>query len=437
MDTTLIRRDSIPTTLSVMEAPRPAIPTEVVEQIIDMVAEVKHRFDKEEVELRTYSLYACSLVARSWVPRSRLHLYPFVELSSDRKTRRFLNSLAQSPALGQFVETLQIRPHDEDERTCGWIFKALTTLPPLLPNLRELVLCELPDLRQECIAVLSRFRTVESPVLYDLRKQSLREIVLLISRFPHLRRLYVVYCTWKLPGRYYSGKQHNLTALHAHPYSDCDASFLEWALASKSTSGLTAFRAYSNVAGSGMDRVLQSCCSTLREVHLDLFRYEGEWLWMPFSPMLTCSLRISLAHKPPQTATSGLSLPLIFSELARLPTFAPKSLVGVCAAAWYGLEDIPESQWEAIDLALCNTQFPHLKSAEFTDSPGNPLQNPHEFFQRALPKSYERGIIWLRHDHRGTYLIAIMPPPSDLRRPTYSHCSEGCPAIPRTTSRMG
>ena len=272
MDTTLIRRDSIPTTLSVMEASRPAIPTEVVERIIDMVAELYDRFEWEETEMRTYSLYACSLVARSWVPRSRLHLYPFVELSSDRKTRRFLNSLAQSPALGQFVETLQIRPHDKDEMGCGWIFKALSTLPRLLHHLRELALCELPDLRQECIVVLSRFRTVESLVLFDLQKQSLREIVLLISRFPQLRRLHVRNCHWELPGRYYSGKQHDLTTLRGNAYS----SLLEWALASKSTSALTVFRAYSDVAGSAVDRVLQSCCSTLRELHLDLYHYDSE-----------------------------------------------------------------------------------------------------------------------------------------------------------------
>ena len=332
MDTTLIRRDSIPTTLSVMEAPRPAIPTEVVEQIIDMVAEVKHRFDKEEVELRTYSLYACSLVARSWVPRSRLHLFPFVELSSDRKTRRFLNSLAQSPALGQFVETLQIRPHDEDERTCGWIFKALTTLPPLLPNLRELVLCELPDLRQECIAVLSRFRTVESLVLYDLRKQSLREIVLLISRFPHLRRLYVVYCTWKLPGRYYSGKQHNLTTLHVNSWPDYDRSFLEWALASKSTGDLTTFHAGSDVAGSATHRILETCFSTLRQLHLYLDDNDGEWLWMLFFHMLTCSPRYAVAHKSSQFATSRFagkrhSCALSLSSLCtKLPCQHPRSL---------------------------------------------------------------------------------------------------------------
>ena len=220
-----------------------------------------------------------------------------------------MNSLAQSPALGQFVETLQIRPHDEDERTCGWIFKALTTLPPLLPNLRELAFCELPDLRQECIVVLSRFRTVESLVLFNLQKQSLREIVLLISRFPQLRRLNVLICRWKLPGRYYSGKQHNLAALHVNSSNTWNASFLEWALASKSTSALTSVRARSDVAGSEMDRVLQSCCSTLREVHIDLIidGHGGEWLGMPFSRMLTCSLRISLTHKPPQTATPGFA----------------------------------------------------------------------------------------------------------------------------------
>ena len=249
-----------------------------------MVAELDKRLDWIErgILRRTHSLYACSLVARSWVPRSRLHLYPFVELSSDRKTRRFLNSLAQSPALGQFVETLQIRPHDEDERTCGWIFKALTTLPPLLPNLRELAFCELPDLRQECIVVLSRFRTVESLVLFNLNKQSLREIVQLISRFPQLRRLYECTCLWELPGRYYSRKQHNLTTLHVNSFPQYDASLMEWALASKSTSALTAFRAHSD-AGSAMDCVLQSCCSTLRQLYV-VMSEEGEWLCMPFSP---------------------------------------------------------------------------------------------------------------------------------------------------------
>ena len=89
-----------------------------------------------------------------------------------------------------------------------------------------------------------------------------------------------------------------------------------------------------------------------------------------------------------------------FSELARLPLFAPNSLVGIWANLWDNfpeefLDEIPESQWKPVDLALCDPKFPHLKSAEFSDSSERPVKNPHAFFERVLPKSYERGILWL------------------------------------------
>ena len=286
-------------------APRPAIPTEVVERIIDIVAEPVDRADGVGLKARADTLHACTLVAQSWMPRSRVHLYRDVVLSSDWRTRRFLNSLTQSPPLGQYVEILRVWPRNDDEMTCGWIFKALSTLPPLLPHLRELALCHLPDLRQECIVILSRFSTVESLVLFDV-KQSLREVVLLISRFPHLRRLYVDRGNWELPGRCFSRKKHNLTTLHvvASP-PDCERSLLEWALASKSTGALTSIRARCDDSGSAMDRVLQTCCSTFQELYLEFYGTStGEWLWMSCFCLLTCSLRSSLAHKFPQTASS-------------------------------------------------------------------------------------------------------------------------------------
>ena len=256
------------------------------------------------LEERPVTLHACTLVARSWVPRSRIHLYRDVMLWSDRRTRRFLNSLALYPDLGQYVETLRVEPKNKDEKTCGWIFKAISTLPPLLPHLRQLAFFNLPDLRSECIVVLSRFRTVESLMLYRLEKQSLREVIQLISRFPHLRRLRVQFCEWELPGRCYSGKQHNLTTLHVDSFSDCGRLFLEWALASKSTHALTSFHTRSGVAGSAIHRVLETCCSTLRQLDLRLFDDFREWLWMLFFRMLTCSLRDAVAHKPSQFATS-------------------------------------------------------------------------------------------------------------------------------------
>ena len=231
MDTTLISHDTIPITNLAAISLQPAIPTEVVERIIDMVAEsvVGFNWNSSDVEERIHNLHACALVGRSWAPRSRIHLFRHVMLGWDRRTRQFLNSLAQHPALGQHVEILQIQPYDDDERTCGWIFKALSSLSLLLPHLRELVFCELPDLRPECITVLSRFRTVESLVLYKLMEQSLREVVLLISLFHQLRQLHVRCCEWKLPGRCYSRKQHNLTTLHVnielHYLALCDSKF--------------------------------------------------------------------------------------------------------------------------------------------------------------------------------------------------------------------
>lgn len=105
----------------------------------------------------------------------------------------------------------------------------------------------------------------------------------------------------------------------------------------------------------------------------------------------------------------------IIPKLARLPLFAPGSLTGIWVDPWDGftmdfLEGIPESQWKAVDLALCDPKFSHLTSVEFTNSSKAPLENPHAFFQRVLPKSYKRGILWPRRDYGSMYLIVVILP---------------------------
>lgn len=287
----LTPQNTVPTTdmrSPVIMASGLEIPTEVVEQIIDIVAELTDRLDWEEHEERLRDLHACALVARPWVLRSRLHLFRHVVLRSDLEIKQFLDSLTnalnKSPPFGHYVQNLRIWP--TEEVSCGWIFKALSTLPPLVPHLRELAFWKLPDLRPECVAVLSRFRTVESLWLVLLSRQSLREIVQLINRFPRLRQLHVHGCRWKLPCRRYSGKQHSLTTLDV--YSSGRVSLLDWSLESKSIGALTALRADSDVAGSAMDRILETCRSTLRELHLDHYGInDGEWFCMPFPSTYT------------------------------------------------------------------------------------------------------------------------------------------------------
>ena len=128
---------------------------------------------------------------------------------------------------------------------------------------------------------------------------------------------------------------------------------------------------------------------------------------------------------------------IIIPVLGRLPLFAPRFLVGICIYSRFtdemkGFEGISEDEWKAVDLALCDSKFTHLKSVELVESGEKGLENPHAFFRQALPKSYERGILWFRHYYAGMYLIAIILHHSDLCRPTYSHCFSGLPTVPRS-----
>ena len=431
-------------TQSLNRAPGPVFPIEVFEHIIDMIAESRFPYHKERVRI----LHACVLVARSWVPRSRIHLYGHIGLDSDLRTTQFLDSVTKSPALGEYVRFLLISPRfGETEISGGWIFRAISILPPLLPHLYELALWDIPVLHPVYIAVLSRFRTIESLELVGIKRRSLQEIVQLINRFPRLRRLCLWECGWKTPGRYYYGKQHNLSTLEMRYNNLLDSKpLLEWDLESKSTCVLTAFRSDSDVTGSTLDHILQSCCSTLRELHLDVYGDEGEWFCMLFffrvltiAPDAEVEIPLLTDHLALQRlAFHGYPEPVI-SVLARLPLFAPSSLVCVSYNSFFR-SDEPHLTKD-VDLALCDSKFPHLTSVQLSGthlmdekSHPQPINDPHTFFQRTLPKSYKRGILWYRGDYQSMYFILIMLPHSDLCRAVYSHHPSGCPTIPRTTS---
>ena len=148
-------------------------------------------------------------------------------------------------------------------------------------------------------------------------------------------------------------------------------------------------------------------------------------------PLLTNHLNLQ------RLALQGLRGKVI-RVLGRLPLFAPSSLISIRTIFWDSgikpLEKNSESEWKAIDLALCNPKFPHLKSVEFTGPSSKPPQNPHAFFQQSLPTCYKRGMLWYRPGFKGSYFILIMLPHPDLCRHIYAHRSSGCAAIPWITS---
>lgn len=309
--------------------------TELWERVIDLVAQSNNprRWD---FQWRERDLCACILVTRLWVHRSRFHLFNYILLDSDRRTKRFLYALTLSPDLSKYVTALEVYPDDPDGPH-DWIYRALFSLPRRIPHLHKLTFYGLPYLHSNLITRLSCFKMVESLELHRLDRQSFREIILIVNRFPRLQRLYVHRCEWDWPIAYYSGKNRKLLSLQAHEFSNSQHSedVLSWALASKSTSNLTTFSAIiSPTESPGFDstisRILQNCRSTLREVEFNIIGDAGKSLTHATPQNLTLHGRDTHAHGPywfgasPNTWIHEKRLTLAFPPRFVCTEFSPR-----------------------------------------------------------------------------------------------------------------
>lgn len=261
--------------------PRPTLPTEICERIIDAIADLPIPLLERE-----QPLIACALVCRSWVPRARVHLYTNVLLESDTQTRKLLHTLSRSPNFGRFAETLTLsiplamRELDADledqaefgygyskELHANWIYKAIHMLPKYLTNVRELQLQDLPELHPSFAFHCSRFTKVESLLLVGL-SASFSEIVQLINRLSKLRQLDIRDCGWSQPLHYNSRPQRKptLTALGFRcDYPSCGTDLLKWLSKSHSGAILTHLR-WSAIFPDhhvALNEALQSCSNTL------------------------------------------------------------------------------------------------------------------------------------------------------------------------------
>lgn len=289
--------------------PRPVLPTELWDQIIDGVADIIDFWDSEMLQRRNNTLHACSLVARSWVPRSQTQLFRYVFLNSEVRATKLVEALYHLPALGRLVDVLIIRPkiYQDSEK---WIYHALSTLPLSLPCLRKLAFRDFSSLDPSSIILTSHFSKVESLELAGSTEKSLARVVQFANQIPQLRKLNLRSCAWMLGSQCDNSKKHNLTTLSTAPmHTQCEEELLEWAIASGSTYALTTFRANSSGSGSTMDRVVQTCRSTLRELHLYLQSpLGGEKLGLgliaPFLCVLTNYICSTTAYKSSRLAAS-------------------------------------------------------------------------------------------------------------------------------------
>lgn len=231
----------------------PRVPTEVCERIISFIPDYDFmaRFGSLDRWSR-WALMDCCQVCRSWVPTSQRLLFAAVELQRSNNALTFIGIVTRSPSIRPWVESLTIWPLDtvtpssaifdvgdselEESRgliietprpiqsnpTCNhnWIYKVLTTLPPVLTNLHWLRLHHLPPLHPTSIPLISRFGNVQRLDLLKLHSLSFREIIRLVNSFPKLQSLYLDICEWKQPASFYARKRPHLLSIHIRPPSD-------------------------------------------------------------------------------------------------------------------------------------------------------------------------------------------------------------------------
>lgn len=160
----------------------PQLPVEVCERIIDFVAGMNLHFILwGDHEMRS-ALRACALTCRSWVPRSRFHLFESITVRSSSDLDAIVGRLRASPVLWDRVEELII-----DVRTVPaphwWMFCLPVRLAPMLRKLRWLTFdsIDLSIPHENFYKGLLLWRGIENLHLTDVQYTQHSQLARLIS----------------------------------------------------------------------------------------------------------------------------------------------------------------------------------------------------------------------------------------------------------------
>lgn len=164
-----------PTTLSI----------ELCEHIIDILTQDIDPHDRRQ------TLAACALTCRSWVRRSRLHLYSLGFVDT-RQIKAFIASVTLNPSNGRFVRHLYLRGNDNRPEDQIDLILVPVQLPHKLPNLVHITFCDinLSVLHSSFFAHLRRFGKVRYITCDHTASSSLHRIAQLVRSFPRLERFH-------------------------------------------------------------------------------------------------------------------------------------------------------------------------------------------------------------------------------------------------------
>lgn len=243
----------------------PKFPIEICERIIDHAP--------------PETIQTCVRVCRSWVPRSRFHLFRDVRLDSNRVASMFLFSLEISPILATYVRVLRI---DGKFSSHEWIYDVLRTLPPLAVNIRSLCFYSLPLITPDFWTLTSRFTTITALVLVLLPIQPFRNIIQLFNSFQDLQHVEIRFCNLTFdddlhPDDYSRSHNFKMFKLDGFP-SDQQVQFSRWILTSNSFHSLSTLEITSHKPSDELNQLLQRCSKTLQALCLQFLGNDGIFL---------------------------------------------------------------------------------------------------------------------------------------------------------------
>lgn len=174
----------------------PSLPPELFDETLD------HLWD----DIKT--LRTCSLVCRSWVPTTRLHIFRTVRLSSEAACSQFSTLLENSPAIARCVRKLTISAQyagvGADNRGIeddAWV-NASAEIARRLGQHGRVNTLALSRLRWTSLAQSTRdaykavFRGVKTLLLFEVRFHASGDVLEFLDAFPDLEELYFHAVSW-------------------------------------------------------------------------------------------------------------------------------------------------------------------------------------------------------------------------------------------------
>lgn len=175
----------------------PRLPIEVLERVIDICSEEAETYNTRYSYLRSFAL-----TCRSWLPRSRFHLFSVLYIQDESRLLSFMILRRQAPTISSYVRDLNIYGPPNDAPTPNdpkktkakpWVHLVPLKLGPVLRDLETITLdsVDIMAVHSTFYQALSLFRSTKQLILSGVNFPTFDQFARLVLVFPNLSSLRV------------------------------------------------------------------------------------------------------------------------------------------------------------------------------------------------------------------------------------------------------